>query len=36
MIWAPDGLKTVTDFIGRSSALKLNWVVGEVIMVVAG
>jgi hypothetical protein len=37
MIWAPDGLKTVTDLIGKSSALKLNWVVvGGVTMVVAG
>ena len=36
MIWAPDGLKTVTDLIGKSSALKLSWVVVEVTMVVAG
>ena len=36
MIWAPDGLNTVTDLIGKSSALKLSWVVVEVTMVVAG
>ena len=35
MIWAPDGLNTVTDLIGRSSALKLSWVVVVVTMVVA-
>lgn len=37
MIWAPDVLKTVTDLIGKSSALKLSWVVaGEVTMMVVG
>lgn len=36
IIWAPDDLKTVTDFIGKSSALKLSWVlVGEVTIVAA-
>jgi hypothetical protein len=35
MIWAPEGLKTVTDSIGKSSALKLSCVVvGDVTIVV--